>query len=493
MPLDMNAIGHGNGLIYVGIPRERMFLTQFVDNRDALLTALADSGHGCGFWQAEGHRVDRNRDQIVEAFLRNDKQPEWLLMLDTDMEHPPTAPVRLAAWRQPIVGALYFHRGESHDPFVFQYTGTRPDRLGRQIHTWAPMRDLVYNWLEDQGVPMRDGAFTIESPTRSPLTECDAIGTGCMMVHRSVFELMPAPWFEYRAGGNSEDLIFCKEAKELFGIPVHCDLSTVCGHYHWVAMGQAQFRMNYHNRGINLTAYTKGIASRWWSKLFGGTTDEAIKAVEAGNAHMVGDLWRKRFSTKRPPTAKAVDQFYRSPKVGKAYVMELLHWNFTVPFNALRRTLIPLRDANVLEIGSGIGSVALQLWLQGCNVLASEVNQTLRDFTDLRYQEMAEEVQGAVGQLSIIDDTWVEKTPNESQDFVVAFDTFEHLPWEILRTTLLAAWRVLKPGGRLIYHANFEQQDIYPMHFDYSSSFETLLIECGFERITEMEMKKVSK
>lgn len=283
--------------------------------------------------------------------------------------------------------------------------------------------------------------------------------------------------------------MFCKEAKE-HGIPVHADLSTVCGHYHWVPMGQAQFRMNYLNRGINITTYSKGMASRWYAKMFGGTHEEAIKAIEEGNAHMVGPLWENRFGKNgKAPSAEEVDSFYRDPDVGKAYVMELLHWNFLIPFQTLRQHLTALRDMTVLEIGSGIGSVALQLWIQGCNVLASEVNPILRDFIDIRYQELLEEVIGSVGQISIIDDGWIEKTPAEELDAVVSFETFEHLPWDILEKTIHAAWEKLKPGGRLIYSANWHQQDIYPMHFNYSERFEQLLT--GFERIGDMELRKV--
>lgn len=490
--LDLNAIGYGNGLIYIGIPRERIYLTPFVDNRDAILTTLSEAGRSCGFWQAEGHRVDRNRDQIVEAFLRHEKKPEWLLMLDSDMEHPLTCATRLADWKKPIVGALYFHRGQSHDPFVFDYVGTRKDKWDRMTHTWAPRRDEIYTWLETQSVPMRDGGFIIDSPTRSPLIECDAVATGCIMIHRSVFELMPPPWFEYREGGNSEDLMFCKEAKELYGIPIHADLSTVCGHYNWVPMGQAQFRMNYVNRGINLTAYTKGVAARWWSKFFKTDIDTAIKLIEEGTPSMVGKIWLERFG-KRKPSPEEVDNFYRDPEVGKSYVMELLHWNFLIPFNTMRRVLTPVRDQNVLEIGSGIGSVALQLWLQGCNVLASEINQTLRDFADMRFQEMEEEVTGAVGQLSIIDDTWMQKTPDESMDAVVSFETFEHMPWPILDNVLHAAWAKLKPDGRMYYTVNWHQQDVYPMHYNHENRFEPLLVGIGFERISDMELKKVAK
>lgn len=40
--------------------------------------------------------------------------------------------------------------------------------------------------------------------------------------------------------------------------------------------------------------------------------------------------------------------------------------------------------------------------------------------------------------------------------------------------------RIIKPGGNLIYHANFAQQDLYPMHFDHSEMWDTWLFEAGF-------------
>lgn len=488
--IDLDAIGYGNGLIYIGIPRERFYLPQFVDNRDAVLTVLAERGVSCGYHQAEGHRVDRNRDQIVKAFLRHEKKPEWLLMLDSDQEHPTDCGIRLAAWKKPIVGALYFHRGQSHDPFVFDYVGKREDDNKRMTNVWAPKRDLVYDFLEANKVPMRNGGFVIDKPAKNPLIECDAIGTGCILIHRSVLEEIPFPWFEYREGGNSEDLMFCKMAKEDYGIPIYCDISTVCGHYTMVPLGQAQFRMNYLNRGINITAYTKGIAARWYSKAFGITTDEAIAEIEAGNGTMVTPIWRKRFG-KTHPEQQQIEEFYTDPEVGKAYVMELLHWNFLPQFNAQRNLLVGLREMNVMEIGAGIGTVALQLWIQRCNVLAVETNQVLRDFIDIRYQEMLDEIVGEIGQLSVVDETWIEKTPAEHLDAIVSFDTFEHMHKETLNKTLKAAYEKLRPGGQLIHASNWEQQDLYPMHYNHAKLFDAQVTTLGFKIENEHVLRKV--
>ena len=68
--------GEGNGKIYLGIPRERFYFPEFVDNRDKVLRSLHEGGLSCGYYQASGHRVDRNRDRIervpAEMLFHND-------------------------------------------------------------------------------------------------------------------------------------------------------------------------------------------------------------------------------------------------------------------------------------------------------------------------------------------------------------------------------------------------------------------------------------
>lgn len=63
----------------------------------------------------------------------------------------------------------------------------------------------------------------------------DAVGTGCIMIARKVFETMPAPWFEYLfdAEGNMKtgnDFYFCRKAKKL-GFNIYVDTSIVSNHY----------------------------------------------------------------------------------------------------------------------------------------------------------------------------------------------------------------------------------------------------------------------
>jgi len=476
-----------NGMIYVGIPRERVYIPAFVDNRDSILFHLQQKERGAGYFQAEGHRVDRNRDRITNQFLDLKDKPEWLGLLDSDMEHAPSCLERLTAWGKPIVGGLYFHRGDVHDPFVFNRAEKQQDKYGRMTKRWRPLRDEVYDFITHHGVPMNDGPVTIDDWSYSPLLECDAVATGVMVIHRSVLEFMPKPVWEYRAYGHSEDLIFCHEAKEA-GVPVYADLSTISGHYNWVPMGQAQFRTLFEARGINLTNYSRQKAAEWLEEFYQIPIEKALKTIEDGNAHMVGDLWHERFPEGNP-TDEEVATFYEDEAVGKAYVIELLHWNYTKTFYRLRSMLIPFRDKNVLEIGSGIGTVAIQLSLQRNNVVASEVNPLLRRFSQMRFKEIEKYSTARYGDIEWMGEEW--RDSSREFDMVACFDTFEHLPKEPLIDLVTDIYNHMPIGGRLIYHANWSQQDLYPMHFDHSTWWSEFLYELGFFSLHNHDAVKV--
>ncbi|MGC9423758.1 class I SAM-dependent methyltransferase [Vibrio sp.] len=466
------------GKVFIGIPRERLYIPFFVDNRDQIMITLQKAGRGAGLYQHSSHRVDRNRDNIVEAFLNDPKKPEWLQFLDSDMDHPNNISIRLSKWGKPIIGGLYFHRKQTHDPFVFKDAPPLKDKYGRTTKSWRPMRDEVYQFFEENNIPMMDGAMTIDQTKNSPLVECDAVATGAMLIHRSVLEHMEKPLFEYRQYGNSEDLVFCHEAKHDYGIPIFCDLSTVSGHYIFSPQGQAQFRQKYQGRGLVFSGFTLPPAVDWLSGFLGISKEAAEEKLRSGNAHMAGDYWIGKFGDKEP-TSKEVDEFYKDSYVGKLYLIELLHWNMSRTFHDIKSMFIGLRDMSVLEIGSGIGSLAIQLSVQKCKVTASEINDTLRNFAQYRTGQLRKEIGSELGAISYISEQW-SKEPENTYDAVVSVDTFEHLTAEQAQKMLKDIARVIKPGGNLMYHANFKQQDLYPMHFDHSEMWDTWLVEAGF-------------
>lgn len=462
-----------------------MYFPEFVDNRDRVLKSLQLAGLSCGYYQASGHRVDRNRDRIAKVFLEHKDQPEWLLFLDSDMEHIDDIGQRLVRWQKPIVAGLYFYRNEWHDPFVYRNAPPQLDEYNRMQRVWAPMRDEVYDFITTSGIPRVDRACAINS--ENGLVECDAVATGTMLIHRSVLEAMlPGPWFEYVTGGNSEDMMFCAVAKEKYGFSVFCDLSTISGHFALVSEGYSEFLNIYEQRGIQHTIYTRQDAVDMLAEFYQQPVASMDRWFEHGEQMAFADYWRglgDEFVKTVPE-----HEIYTNKDAGNAYVKELLYWNATPEFGALRKRFIPIRNANVIEIGAGIGTLSLQLMIQHNNVTAVEINPVLRDFIAFREQKIKDNIETAIGGLRIIGDEWLSPTFSHARyDAAFSIDVFEHMPIEDLRRTIYFLAGIIRPGGRLHYHANWKQQDIFPMHHDHSEVFAKLLINAGFYSLSPFE------
>jgi hypothetical protein len=91
----------------------------------------------------------------------------------------------------------------------------------------------------------------VEDYPSDALMRVGATGTGCLLVHRSVFAAMkqphpngwgtlpngqpnPYPWFQEGLTGPrgepfGEDVVFCRRARAM-GIPVHVHTGIQCGH-----------------------------------------------------------------------------------------------------------------------------------------------------------------------------------------------------------------------------------------------------------------------
>lgn len=481
----MALVSTENDLVFIGIPQERVLFPEFVDNRDRIYSRLAETGLAVEMFQVRGHRVDRNRDKIVRAFLDHPQRPDWLLMLDSDMKHPDDVALRLIAHRAPIVGALYFYRG-SHAPLVFKRSKVVDDEYGRPTMMWSYMRDEIYDRLVQAGLPNRDDCFSLSAPG-NPLIECDAVGTGCIMINRRVLEAMEPPWFEYRSGGRSEDIDFCYRAKEELGVPIVADTSTICGHYHLVPLGQAQFRSAHRGRGITATNYTEDEAVEWLQR-FAGMSDADAKMARYHPSEL-GDLW-DGFDQH----AEIVD-FYRQKEVGEAYLLDLLWWNASPLFAELRNSLAGIDGARVIEIGSGIGTVSIQMAMQRCDVTAIEPNDVLRKFSNFRWQwTKNNKAVGSHGEMRFLRrfKRGESRPLKDKFDLGIAIDVFEHMDERVLTRTMGMLASNIKPGGRLFYHNNWSQQDIYPMHMDHSELWSSLIDELPFQEIGDRWLLRVA-
>lgn len=131
---------------------------------------------------------------------------EWLFFLDDDTIPPPDAIIRLMKHQQPIVSGLYYRRNNPICPVM--------------------LRD----------VPGGGRQWITEYPKDS-LIQVDFVGSGCMLIHRSVLDKVPYPWFDWRVDRYdlpenermSEDFAFCLEARKV-GYKVIVDTLIICRH-----------------------------------------------------------------------------------------------------------------------------------------------------------------------------------------------------------------------------------------------------------------------
>lgn len=200
-------------------------------NPDSLRNRFVESLYGMQQWDAEnggcfgkhgmkatlvsGARLARARCDVMQMVLdaMAVKNIEWIAWADSDMGWHPTAFHELIAsaeyFKAGIMSGLYFAGGGGlkQYPQFYALDKRRDDALEK----------LYLNGVERYPV---DGIF-----------EVDAVGAGCMVVHREVLIKMaetfakthdgydnPYKWFQeavFRGHEFGEDLVFCTRARQL--------------------------------------------------------------------------------------------------------------------------------------------------------------------------------------------------------------------------------------------------------------------------------------
>lgn len=155
--------------------------------------------------------ISQNRNKIVLDFL-NHKELDYLMMIDSDIIPLSLDILHLIDHQKDIIAPVMFaYRQDAIVPLV----------LKRKRET-APDKIAEYNVVDVTG--------------DEGLIEVDAVGTGCIIIHRRVLEhpQMKAPFLnQYDENGLrilGLDLNFCKRAKEL-GFKVWCHLDYQCSHW----------------------------------------------------------------------------------------------------------------------------------------------------------------------------------------------------------------------------------------------------------------------
>lgn len=149
----------------------------------------------------QGYHIAENRNFIAAKAVNTGC--DYLFFVDDDMIFPSDTLERLLAHEKDIVGVAYHPRFE----------------IDKDTH--KPLDKTHIMTLKQEGSPKE-------------LFECEAVGTGVMLVNTRVFPRIPRPWFKitnHETGYTTqgEDWWFCEIARQA-GFSVWCDPTLEIGH-----------------------------------------------------------------------------------------------------------------------------------------------------------------------------------------------------------------------------------------------------------------------
>lgn len=159
---------------------------------------------GTTWLESRGLSLTTNRTQLVRLALQHDTTHFFLL--DDDVIAPnDVIPVLLAA-NQPIVCGLYM---------------AKKAKEGRGLSAWMK----------------RGGGYVAIAPQQNGrYAQVDVTGLGCALIHRSIFERVPEPWFVWEPDSISEDFYFFEKVNKELGIKPIIDMEMRCLHLGTFAM-----------------------------------------------------------------------------------------------------------------------------------------------------------------------------------------------------------------------------------------------------------------
>jgi hypothetical protein len=245
----------------------------FRERRDRIVDIMTDECSGL---------LSRARNQIVANFLTHPAKAEWLLMLDADQQLMLDGFDKLIDTahdvERPIVAGLYF--GAWGGPFY----PTPVPLIFTAIPGTSRFRPVV-EYPRDTVIPV------------------DSAGTGCLLVHRSVFEKIADEdtnkqhtWTRYEDGSAaprwcwfrdmpvngdwfSEDHFFCAQARQV-GYGLHAHTGVVLPHRKQFWLDERHHLLNHPDM---VTAEER--QSPPWSALLREPADElAAKRAETTEA-----------------------------------------------------------------------------------------------------------------------------------------------------------------------------------------------------------------
>lgn len=207
--------------------------------------------------------IDLARNMIVEAALADERMTH-LFFMDSDMQFPRDALVRLIQQDKPVIAGTYFSRTSTPIPHAYHFhhqdneDGSCPVNFEHDAGTWyRPVVKEFAAFMKRHPDYADEPDVTVLPPTPDALLAVDALATGCMLIKREVLEAIaaahpedPRPWFKcHRNTAGGEDFYFCEQAKAV-GYQVWADFSVQCSHeFRPVWMVRSDFQRRFHVGG----------------------------------------------------------------------------------------------------------------------------------------------------------------------------------------------------------------------------------------------------
>ncbi len=186
--------------------------------------------------------IDDARNLLTETFLKT--PVEWLFWMDSDMTFPEDTLVKLFETVEKkgskMATGIYYQRKGMNYPCLW----SRGDELesGNKTGLLSP-RSKTNKYV---------GTFVFPHPDKKEPFQVHAAGFGCVLVHRSVLETMPRPWFQFIKGTCSEDFYFFVNAAEM-GFSLWADPRIDLGHIGDApVLGKKDFHKNAADKNIEV-------------------------------------------------------------------------------------------------------------------------------------------------------------------------------------------------------------------------------------------------
>jgi len=296
------------------------------------------------------------------------------------------------------------------------------------------------------------------------IQEIDYLATGFMGISRAILEKMieeldlpflhPGNEFEcypfFESGADVEKKVYLSED------------------YDFCNKVRASGQKVYAHTGIQLGHEKKRI---YWAQEAIQNTDSIAPTILEDAREYFGRDITKEVRNASSKTARTFAEWKGKPedfyKHNEDYVLDDIDCIMQPSYKNVRFVPVSyLKGKRIVDIGCGIGAIAMKLAKNGNKVVGYDINECAIDFANFVKKKY-----------KLKNVTFTTRKPDYSKfDYIIAISTLEHI--EDLRSFLIDIGKQTKPGTGF-YHSNDFKHKI-PQHYDHSEKFNDYLREAGF-------------